>query len=129
MKRKVNLLAVALARQSGGLQYVGHSRGRGNPHGWWTVPPEQPHPREELRQDQCYKEGHWKNECSQWLRDTHRTPQPEAEARLLKESIGLLKGEVAAERKTSSDWPLLRIMRRTRTDQAPFYWSPRSLWS
>jgi hypothetical protein len=26
-------------------------------------------------------------------------------------------------------WPLLRIMRRTRMDRAPFYWAPRSLWS
>jgi hypothetical protein len=44
-------------------------------------------------------------------------PRPEAEARLLKESIDLLRGEVAAGRKSSLDWPLLRIVRRIRTDQ------------
>jgi hypothetical protein len=32
-------------------------------------------------------------------------------------------------RKVSFDWPLLRIVRRTRTDWAPFYLAPRSLWS
>jgi hypothetical protein len=54
--------------------------------------------------------------------------RPEAEAKLLKESISLLRGEPAPGRKTSLGWPLLRIMRRTRIDQAPFYWAPRSLW-
>jgi hypothetical protein len=55
-------------------------------------------------------------------------PRPEAEAKLLKESIGLLRGEEAPGSKTLLGWLLLRIM-RTRTDQAPFYWAPRSLWS
>jgi hypothetical protein len=58
-----------------------------------------------------------------------RSSRPEAEAKLLKESIGLPRTEVAPGRKTSSGWPLLRIMRRTREDQAPFFWAPRSLWS
>jgi hypothetical protein len=57
-----------------------------------------------------------------------KSSRPEAEAELLKECIGLLRGEVAPGRKTSSGWPLLRIM-RTRTDWAPFYWALRSLWS
>jgi hypothetical protein len=58
-----------------------------------------------------------------------KPPRPEAEAEFLKESIGLLRREATPGRKTSSGWPLLRIMRRTRTDRAPFYWAPRSLWS
>jgi hypothetical protein len=57
-----------------------------------------------------------------------RPPRPEAEVKLLKESINLLRGEAAPEKKTSSDWPLLRIVRKTRMDQAPSYWVPRSLW-
>jgi hypothetical protein len=35
----------------------------------------QPHPREELRWDQCaycHQEGHWKNECPQWPRDLQK---------------------------------------------------------
>jgi hypothetical protein len=52
---------------------------------------------------------------------SRRPPSPEAEAELLKESISLLRGEVALGRKTSLYWPLLRIMRRTRMDQGPFY--------
>jgi hypothetical protein len=56
-----------------------------------------------------------------------RHSRPEAEDKLVKESIGLLRGELAPGRKTSLGWPLLRIMRRTRMDQAPFYWAPRSL--
>jgi hypothetical protein len=48
-------------------------------------------------------------------------PRPKAEVELLKESISLLRGEVASGRKTSSGWPLLRIMRRTRMGWAPFY--------
>jgi hypothetical protein len=44
------------------------------------------------------------------------TPRPEAEAELLKESISLLRGEATPGRKTSSNWPLLRILRRTRMD-------------
>jgi hypothetical protein len=58
-----------------------------------------------------------------------RPPRPEAKAKLLKENIGLLRGEVVPGRKTSLGWPLLRIKRRTRMDQVPFYWAPRSLWS
>jgi hypothetical protein len=50
-----------------------------------------------------------------------RPPRPEAEAELLKESTSLLRVEVAPGRKTSSDWPLLRIIRQTRADRAPFY--------
>jgi plasmid maintenance system killer protein len=37
MKRKVDLLAVALARQLGKPQYADHGRKRGNPHGWWSA--------------------------------------------------------------------------------------------
>jgi hypothetical protein len=58
-----------------------------------------------------------------------RAPRPEAEAELLKESISQLREKVVPGRKTSSGWQLLRIMRRIRMDQAPFYWAPRSLWS
>jgi hypothetical protein len=36
---------------------------------------------------------------------------------------------LAPGRKTLSGWSLLRIIRRTRTDQAPFYWASRWLWS
>jgi hypothetical protein len=43
-------------------------------------------------------------------------PRPEAEAKLLKEIISLLRGEVAPGRRTSLGWPLLRIVRQTRTD-------------
>jgi hypothetical protein len=49
MKRKVDLLAVAPAEQSGRPQHAGHGRGRDNPHGQWSASPEQPHPGEELR--------------------------------------------------------------------------------
>jgi hypothetical protein len=45
------------------------------------------------------------------------------------ESIGLLRGEADPGKKTLLDSPLLRIVRRTRTDEAPFYWVPRSLWT
>jgi hypothetical protein len=96
---------------------------------------EWPHLREEIRKDQnayCHQEGHWKNECPQWHRHPLKAPPPipEAGAKLLKENIGLLRGEVAPGRKTSSDWTLLRNMRRTRTDQVPFYSVPpsKSLW-
>jgi hypothetical protein len=58
-----------------------------------------------------------------------RSPRPEAEAKLLKESFGLLRGELTHGRKTLSDWPLLRIVRKTRIVQAPFYEAPRSLQS
>jgi hypothetical protein len=58
-----------------------------------------------------------------------KPPRPEAEAELLKESISLLKGEATPGRKISSCWPLLRIMRRIRMDQAPFYWASKGLWS
>jgi hypothetical protein len=45
----------------------------------------------------------------------------EAEAELLKESISLLRGrEVTSRRKLLSDWPLLTIVRRTKTDRSPF---------
>jgi hypothetical protein len=47
-------------------------------------------------------------------------PRPEAEAKLLKESIGLLRGEVAPGRKILSGLTLLRIIRRTRTHQVLF---------
>jgi hypothetical protein len=53
-----------------------------------------------------------------------RPPRPEAEAKLLKESITLLRKEASPGRKTLSGWPLLRIMMRTRADWAPFYWAP-----
>jgi hypothetical protein len=56
-------------------------------------------------------EEHWKNECPQQPRDPRRPPRPEAE--LLKESIGLLRGEATPRRKTSFGWPLLRTMRKT----------------
>jgi hypothetical protein len=71
MKMKMDLLAAALAKQFDWPRCAGHGRGRGNPCGQWSVPPEQPHPREELRKDQCAyccQEGHWKNECPHWPR-------------------------------------------------------------
>jgi hypothetical protein len=77
MKRKVDLLAVALAKQSGGPQHAGHGRERGNSCGWWSVPPERSHPREELRQDQCAyhsQEEHWNWEF-QWPRNPQKVPQ------------------------------------------------------
>jgi hypothetical protein len=124
---------VALAEESGRPRHAGHDRRRGNPHGWQSVPPAWSHPREELRQDQCaycHQQGHWKNEGPQWPRDPQKapSPQPEAEAELLKENISLLRGEAALGKKTSSGWPLLRSV-RTRADLAPIYWAPRSLWS
>jgi hypothetical protein len=42
---------------------------------------------------------------------TPQKPRPEAEAELLKESIGLLRGKAVSGRKTSLGWPLLRILR------------------
>jgi hypothetical protein len=57
-----------------------------------------------------------------------RSPRPETEAKLLKENIGLLKGEAAPGRKTSLGWSLLSIM-RTKTNKCPFYWAPRGLWA
>jgi hypothetical protein len=51
IKRKVDLFAAAPARQAGGPWHPGYGRGRGNPHGQRSAPLEQPHPREELRQD------------------------------------------------------------------------------
>jgi hypothetical protein len=64
IKRKVTLLAVSLAKQLGRPKHAYLVRGRGNPHGWQSAPPEWPHHREELRQDQhsyCHQEEHWKN--------------------------------------------------------------------
>jgi hypothetical protein len=49
MKKKVDLLTVALTKESGGPWSAGHGRGRGNPHGWQTVSSEWPQPRGELR--------------------------------------------------------------------------------
>jgi tRNA A37 threonylcarbamoyladenosine biosynthesis protein TsaE len=54
-------------------------------------------------------------------RDDQKTSRAQAVAELLKQSIGLLRGEVAPGRKTSLVRSLLRIMRRTWTDQSPFY--------
>jgi hypothetical protein len=85
MKKKVDFLAVALAKQSGGPQHAGHGRGRGNPIGWWSLPLEQPHPREELRWDQCvysHQEGHWKNECLQWPRAPQKASQTRGRSRV-----------------------------------------------
>jgi hypothetical protein len=56
-------------------------------------------------------------------------PRPEAEAELLEESIGLFRGGMATGRKMLLEGPLLRIVRKTRTDWAPFYWAPKNLWS
>jgi hypothetical protein len=74
IKRKVDLLAASLPEQLSGPWHMGHDRGRGNPHGWWSAPLEWPQPREvdKTRQDQCAyccQEGHWRNECPQWPRD------------------------------------------------------------
>jgi hypothetical protein len=55
-----------------------------------------------------------------------RLPRPEAETELLKESIGLLRGEEAPGRMTLSSWPILRTVRRTRMDQAHSAGSPRA---
>jgi hypothetical protein len=104
MKRKVDLLAVAFVEQSGRPWDANHGRERGNPCGWQSVPLEQTHPREEIRQDQCAyccQEGHWKGPGT-----PRSPPRPEAEAKLLKESISLLRGEGAPGRKTLSGWPL-----------------------
>jgi hypothetical protein len=60
---------------------------------------------------------------------SRRPPRPEAEAELLKERNSLLREEAAPGRKTSSGWTILRIMRKIRLKQAPFYWASRSLWS
>jgi hypothetical protein len=43
-KRKVDLLAEALAEQSGRPRHAGHDRGRGNPYGEQSVPLEWRHP-------------------------------------------------------------------------------------
>jgi hypothetical protein len=71
MKRKVDLFA------ADGPWHAGHSRGRGNPRGWWSAPLEWPHPREELRQDLCAycQEGHWKKECPKWPKEPQKIPQ------------------------------------------------------
>jgi hypothetical protein len=53
----------------------------------------------------------------------------EAGARSLKENISPLTGKSTSGRKTLSVWKAWKAMRRTRTNQAPFYWAPRSLWS
>jgi hypothetical protein len=58
-----------------------------------------------------------------------RPPRPEAEARMSKENSSPPTGELAPGRKTLLDWQAWKAMRRTMTDQAPFYWAPRSLWS
>jgi hypothetical protein len=50
IKRKVDFLAETLDEQSGGPWHAGNGRGRDNPYGWQSVPPEWPHLREELRQ-------------------------------------------------------------------------------
>jgi hypothetical protein len=91
----------------------------------WHPPPEQPHPREELRRTNVptvFKKDNGKMSVPK-DQGTPRSPpptKPEAEDKLLKESISLLKGEAAPGRKMSLDWPLLRIVRRTRTEQTPF---------
>jgi hypothetical protein len=87
MKRKVDLFAVALAEQWGGLWWAGHGRGRGNPCGWHSALVEQPHPREELKQDQCAcccREGRWINECLQWPTPSQKAPQTRCRGRAIK---------------------------------------------
>jgi hypothetical protein len=77
MKRKMDLHAAALAKQSGRPLCAGHGRGRSNPCGWQSVPLECPHSREELRQGQCaycHQERHWRNEGPQWPRDPQKAP-------------------------------------------------------
>jgi hypothetical protein len=54
-------------------------------------------------------------------RDDQKTSRAQAVAVLLKQSIGLLRGEVAPGRKTQLGRPILRIMKRIWTDQSPFY--------
>jgi hypothetical protein len=53
-----------------------------------------------------------------------RPPRLEAEARSLKANISPPTGEPAPKRKTLLLWQAWKDMRRTRTDQAPFYWAP-----
>jgi hypothetical protein len=96
------------------------------------VPLGRPCPREELGQDQCaycHQDGYWKDECPQWARDSRRPPRPEAEAKLLRENIGFPAGKLAPGRKIFLDWQPQKALKRNRTDWAPFYWAPRSLWS
>jgi hypothetical protein len=57
-----------------------------------------------------------------------RPPRPEAEARLSKENISPPTGEPVPGRKTLLIWKAWKAIRRTRMDQASFYWAPRSLW-
>jgi hypothetical protein len=59
-------------------------------------------------------------------------PRPEAEARLSKENISPPAGEPMPWEENIVSLAGLEgyeAMRRTRTDWAPFYWAPRSLWS
>jgi hypothetical protein len=96
------------------------------------MPPGHSHSREELGQNQsvyCRQEGHWKNECLQWARDSQKAPRLETEARPLKENISPPTREPAPGRKTMLVWQAWKAMRKTRTDQTSFYWAPRSLWS
>jgi hypothetical protein len=100
MKRKVDFLAVDLSKQSGGPQHAGRGRGRGNPCGRQSVPLEQPHPREELRQDQCaycHQEGHGKNECPQWPRDPQKAPQTRGRGQVI-------EGKYQPDQGRSSSW-------------------------
>jgi hypothetical protein len=54
-----------------------------------------------------------------------RSPRPEVEAKLFRESINLPVGRSVPGKKTSSSWLPWDTMRKTRTDQSPFYWTPQ----
>jgi hypothetical protein len=102
MKRKVDLLAVALAEQSSWLWHSGHDRGRSNPHGWCQCPWNSLTKTGTKVRLVCILSlgGTGKMNVPNGPGTPRRLPRPESEAEFLKESIGLLRGEVVPGRKT-----------------------------
>jgi hypothetical protein len=55
------------------------------------------------------------------------SPPKEAKTKVIEGKLLACSGEkYPLIMKTLSDWPFLRIVRSTRTDQVPFYWASRS---
>jgi hypothetical protein len=106
--KKVDLLAAALFKQSGRPQRTNLDRGRGSHHGQWSVPPEHPHLREKLGQNQCaycHQKGHWKNKCPQWARGSWRAPQTRDIGQIVEQKYQhTSSGKPTPGRKTLLNW-------------------------
>jgi hypothetical protein len=129
MKRKVDILTASLAGQSDGPWQANPNRGRGKdrdkclqdtPSLWRN--------QGEINVPTVIKKGTGKMNVPNRPGTPKRPPRLEAEAKLLKENISPpTTGKPVSGRIILSVWQAWKAIRTTRTDQAPFYWAPRSL--